>query len=352
MKLIKPVIMRISIALFCVFLACCHNPDDKNKSSNKDTVNIQPEANGKIKIQRFDQDILALEKDSSLNSLHQLRKKYGTFLDTIFCKQIMRLWTAKDENLVRNLKDFLTDVDIKRIYGLVNARFKNVDDIEKGFNDAFDQYRKLFPGKVIPRVYTMVNALNYSAIAADSLIAVGLDLFLGSDCDMYPALQFPIYKTRKLRREYIVRDAMEEWIKSDYDDSKVKKDLISQMIYNGKILYALDLILPNADDTLKMGFTKNQLDWCNLSEGSIWTFFIEKKLLFSTDELTYARFINDGPTTQGMPKESPANVGCWVGWQIVRKYMKEHPEINLKQLLEDNDSRKILEGAKYKPAVS
>ena len=344
--------MKIYGLLFCLFLVCCHNPDNNNKSTTKDTANVKSEVNEKIKIQRFDQDLLALEKDTSLNTLHQLRKKYGSFLDTIFCKQIMRLWTPNDENLVKNLKDFLTDVDIKHIYSFVNTRFKNLDDVEKGFNDAFFNYHKLFPDKPIPKVYSMVSALNYSAIAAENLIVISLDLFLGSDCEIYPQLQFPIYKTRKLRREYIVRDAMEEWVKSDYDDSKVKKDLISQMIYNGKILYALDLILPDVDDTVKMGFTKDQLEWCKLSEGSIWTFFVEKKLLFSTDELTYARFINDGPTTQGMPKESPANVGCWLGWQIVRKYMKQHPDLNLKQLLEDNDSQKILEGAKYKPAVS
>jgi len=352
MKLIKPFIFLFFGIVFCLFLVCCNNPDNQNKSTTKDTIIAKTDDKVTIKIQRFDQDLVALEKDTSLNTLHLLRKKYGTFLDTIFCKQIMRLWTPMDENLVRNLKDYLTDRDIKHIYDIVNTRFKNVDDIEKGFNEAFTNYHKLFPGKVIPKVYTMVNALNYSAIAADSLIAIGLELFLGSDCEIYPQLQFPIYKTRKLRREYIVRDAMEEWIKSDYDDSKVKKDLISQMIYNGKILYALDLILPDADDTLKMGFTKDQLEWCKLSEGSIWTFFVEKKLLFSTDELIYNPFINDGPTTKGMPKESPANVGCWVGWQIVRKYMKEHPDINLKQLLEDNDCRKILDGAKYKPAVS
>ncbi len=336
------------ISIMCFYWMSCTNPNqDKKKIDGGAKESSVPG----IVFKRFDEDIRMMAKDSSMNSLKELRKIYGTFLDSIFCKKVMNIYNPNDEYLAKNIQNFITDKDIQNISDTVGARFKNTDDIQNGFAKAFEHYKTLFPGKPIPNVYTMVNAFNYSVITADSTIAIGLELYLGSDCVFYPSLQYPVYKTRKFRREYIVRDAMEGWVKSEYDDSQVKSELLSRMVYNGKMLYALDQVMPEVEDTIKIGFTKAQLDWCKASEGAIWTFFVEKKLLFSKNEVQYARFINDGPTTKGMPKESPANVGSWIGFQIVKKYMKEHPDTSLKQLLAMQDAQIILSGSKYKPEL-
>ncbi len=334
--------------LLCLVLVNCSNP---NHSENKDKTEKPIDKKNGIKICRFDQDILALAKDSSLNTLHRIRDKYGYFLDTIFCKQIMKISAREDEYLITNLINFMNDVDIQRIYKEVVTQFKNMDQEEMQFKAAFDHYKTLFPNNFIPKVYTMINAFNYSAIAIDSAVVIGLELYLGGDCPFYSSLQYPSYRMRKLSKEYMVRDAMECWLKSDYDNANMKHDLMNQIIYNGKILYALDALLPELNDTIKTGFTKKQLDWCVASEGAIWTFFIEKKLLFSTNEKQYESFINEGPTSKGMPRESPSNAGSWIGWQIVKKYMKEHPELSIKQLLETQDAQKILSGSRYKPSV-
>ena len=332
-------------------VACNNSNHTDNQAKTTDTVEKISGNKEAIKIGRFDQDILTFTKDSSLKTLYQIRNKYGTFLDSVFCKQIMKIWTRNDKYLITNIINFINDVDIQRIYAEVNARFKNMDDVEKSYNDAVSNYKKLFPSKLVPKIYTMVNAFNYSVISIDSAVVVGLELYLGSDCPFYVSLQYPMYKIHKLRREFIVRDAMECWLKSDYDNAVGKHDLVSQMIYNGKILYALDKLLPDADDSIKTGFTKKQLEWCKASEGAIWTFFIEKKLLFSTNETQYESYVNDGPTSKGMPKESPANTGSWMGWQIVKKYLSSHPEISLRQLFETEDAQKILRESKYKPQV-
>jgi uncharacterized protein YjaZ len=38
-----------------------------------------------------------------------------------------------------------------------------------------------------------------------------------------------------------------------------------------------------------------------------------------------------------------------MGWQIVRKYMKENPDVSLQELMADTDAEKILHASKYKP---
>ena len=51
------------------------------------------------------------------------------------------------------------------------------------------------------------------------------------------------------------------------------------MVYNGKILYFMDMILPDAADTTKIGYTGKQLKWCDDFKAQIWGYFLEENLL-------------------------------------------------------------------------
>ena len=55
------------------------------------------------------------------------------------------------------------------------------------------------------------------------------------------------------------------------------------------------------------------------------------------------------PTSPGMPPESPGNTGSWVGWQIIKAYMENNSNITLEQLLQEQDTQKILTKSRYKP---
>jgi uncharacterized protein YjaZ len=62
------------------------------------------------------------------------------------------------------------------------------------------------------------------------------------------------------------------------------------------------------------------------------------------------RFINPAPFSKfylEIDNESPGRVGAWIGWQIVRSYMKNN-EVSLKQLLV-MDATEIFNNSKYKP---
>ena len=114
-----------------------------------------------------------------------------------------------------------------------------------------------------------------------------------------------------------------------------------QAIYQGKLLYFIDAMVPDLNDTIKIGFTALQLKWCRENEEKMWSFFIEHKMLYNTNEKEYIRFIQDGSTTQGFPEGAPGKTGCYIGWQIIRAYMKNN-DVTLQQLLNENDAQKIL----------
>ena len=55
------------------------------------------------------------------------------------------------------------------------------------------------------------------------------------------------------------------------------------MVDKGKRLYILDKLLPQTPDSLKIGYTANQLKGADKNEGLIWNFFVENNLLYETD---------------------------------------------------------------------
>jgi hypothetical protein len=59
-------------------------------------------------------------------------------------------------------------------------------------------------------------------------------------------------------------------------------------------------------------------------------------------------YIGEAPNTQGMPENSPGNIGQWIGWQIVKKFEEKNSSLTPLQIMQTN-SRKIFEETKYKP---
>ena len=82
----------------------------------------------------------------------------------------------------------------------------------------------------------------------------------------------------------------------------------------------------------------------------MWRYFIEKKLLYDTDQKLIPRFINPAPFSKfylEIDNESPGRVGAWIGWQMVRSFM-ENNEVSFQELLQ-MDAKEIFERSKYKP---
>ena len=76
---------------------------------------------------------------------------------------------------------------------------------------------------------------------------------------------------------------------------------------------------------------------------------MEQELLYSNPNLEVRKFIGEGPFTAGFPEQAPAKLGHFIGWQMVKKYMKQKPELTLVQLMEDGDAQELLNQSKYKP---
>lgn len=75
-----------------------------------------------------------------------------------------------------------------------------------------------------------------------NFIGISLDNYLGEDCVFYKMLATPIprYITRRMTEREIVRDALYGWLNAEYPFRPRRLDLLSGIIYQGKIMYLLE----------------------------------------------------------------------------------------------------------------
>lgn len=133
-----------------------------------------------------------------------------------------------------------------------------------------------------------------------------------------------------------------------FDRSKATS-LLDNIIHHGKLMYFVDALLPEMHDSLKIGYTSLQLDWCEKNEAQMWSQLIEHKMLYSTKRMDIVRYINNSPTTSGFPLESPGRTGVWIGWTDCKGIHEKFPETPLDDLMKNNNYQQILNDSKYFP---
>ena len=327
------------VTLYSLILVSC-----KRDPIAVDVSDIKVDATAK----RFEKELFKNSGTGQMPDIKSLKQHYGSFFN-VFTHQIISVPEGPDEIVGNHLSQFINDAEVKDVYRMTDSAYSNMEDVEKRMTGFLQHLNYYYPDVPVPGVVTYISAFNYAVITTDSVIGIGLDMFLGDDVFYYARLGIPKYMFSKFRREYIVPSAIKAWYQSEYDIAGVKNELLSQMIYQGKLMYFSKSMSPELNDTLITGFTAAQLEWCKQNEANVWAYLIENKLLFNTDPSIYAKFVNDGPSTSGLPKEAPGKIGAWIGWQIVSQYAEKNSDISLPEIIKEIDAQKILEKSGYKP---
>lgn len=292
-------------------------------------------------------------EDAIFNNLknhnHQsLQQQFGEFY-LRFIENIMQFGEATSPESFTQLQHFTSDKEINQIYEEVNKSYQDFSVYERELKEAFKHYKYYFPDSAIPQIITFISGFNYQIAVTKNQLAIGLDMYLGSNFWFYHELMMPTYKVSKLTSNRMVYDALRSWLQSSFILEAKNPEMVDKMIHSGKILYAMQCLFPNSNDSLLINYTPGQIEWCNNNEFNIWAHFIDNKLLYSKIPGEYFKFFNEGPFTSGFPQESPPRTGEWMGWQIVKKYMKQNNQVTLQQLFNEKNSHLILQKSSYKP---
>ncbi len=324
----------ITLCLSILLITSC-----RNNKKNKLDIELPKDAKIDVKIYRYEKVLMNLNVDNLKNELKLNKKDYMFFLDA----------NLDDTLNILRIYNFIKDPATHEIYDALLKKYPDVKWLENDLSTAFTYFKHYFPNKNIPKVYTYHSFMDYQnrVIYLDTVMAIALDMYLGKGFKLYPSVEIPKYLAARLDSNYIIPDCMNVIAESMFKFDPNNKSLLDYMIYRGKILYITDALIPKVSDEIKIGYTKEQIDWCKKNEANIWAFFIHNNLLYNKDFHKIRPFISEGPKTNGFPG-SPPRMAEWVGWQIVKYYM-ENKKTELKDLVGLNDSQGILQGSKYKP---
>ncbi len=307
---------------FCLFFLSC----DKKSNEEKKVAAIPLE----LKIVRFDKIFF----ETPSKDLDKIKTEFPFFFPS-----------GNDDSVwLHKMQDPLW----RELYTEVQKKYADIEPVRSELTTLFKHIKYYFPKTKTPKIITVISEMDYNnkAIYADSLVIISLELYLGKEHKFY---QFPNYIKQNFEEKQIMPDVV-----NSFSSRKIPvvtdKNLLGQMIYHGKQLYLKDLLLPDYNDAEKMGYTMEQINWCVENEAYMWRYFLEKEMLYSDDKKLIPRFINPAPFSKfylEIDNESPGQVGAWIGWQIVRSYMKNN-DVSIENLLKMN-AKELFEKSKYKP---
>lgn len=301
-----------------------------------------------VSIQRFDQDLFSINPDSIESNIQWLDEKYGEFF-IHFTDGIIGIGLPNDPKFSSYLYSFVTDNMVSETYKEVQKRFPDTDNLDQTLTRAFKRYKYYFPDKQLPKVYGFVSGFNNSVMIAEGILGVGLDRYLGRDCEYYTMLGIHKYLQYNMHPGKIPSDLLRSWAFGEFQFNDSLDNLISNMVYEGQLMYFTKKLLPEQPDSLLFGFTPDQMKWCERNEAQMWAHLIEHKLLFNTEEFTINQFVSGAPFTHGFTKESPGRAAVWLGYRIVSKFMKRNNDYSLTMLMNEKDYQSILNRSRYNP---
>ena len=312
----------ILLGVLLVAISCSKESKEKIDVSKIDVT---------VKIDRFEQKFY----NSNLETLPELKEKYPYLFPE---QNADSVWIQK-----------INDIEERELYQKSQELFNDLEEEKRQLEDLFKYIKYYHPNFKEPKILTLITNLDYQSkvMYVDSLLFISLDMYLGRNSEVYH--DFPVYLSQNYDRSHLMVDIAEA-ISSKFFIKGNSRQFIDLIIDEGKKMYMLDTYLPFVSDAEKIGYSKENLIWVTNNETEIWKYFVEKKLLYSTDADLTTRFILNAPFSKfyiDIDKESPGRVGVWLGWQIVRAYMKNN-HVTLQQLMETS-AEIIFKHSKYKP---
>lgn len=253
--------------------------------------------------------------------LVDLKEKYPFFFTS----------NISDSKWIEIQKDSLNQAVFKEIQ-------KEIGDFSKQRNEIkslFQHLKYYFPQFQPPKVFTVTSEVDYQSrvIYADSLLLIGTDNYLGENHPFYE--NFQKYIRAELKKEYIIIDVAESFA-NELVPRKQYLSFLDNMIYEGKKLYLMSLLLPKKTEADILKYSSDKWEWAVANEVQIWRYFIENELIYQTDKRLLNRFIYPAPFSKfylELDNESPGQIGRFIGLQIVKSFVAKYPETSIIEIM-------------------
>lgn len=313
----------IYLSLILMFFMSCSNQSKVEQEIAK--INID------FEIERFDK-VLASGKGKNLSSL---KIKYPF----LFPEEI------PDSVWVNRINSDLQ----QQIFSDVKSKYNGLNDLKSDIKNLFKHLKYYDKAFKVPRVITVADYVDYRTklVVNDQLVIINLANYLGETHEFYQNI--PMYFADKMIASQIIPEIAGKYAER-YAFQTQRKTLLEEMIYFGKLNYFKDVIIPSTTEAQRIGYSQQDFDWSLVNEAQIWSHFVEKEMLFSTDAKLFSRFTVPAPFSKfylEIDNQSPGRIGQYIGWQIVRAYANKTGAKLFSVMRADADE--IFNKAKFKP---
>ena len=319
------------ILLTSIALASC--------DSNALEIDLKKQVDLPIKC--FEKDLYSINDANIDDKLKILADKYPKFINGDINDPSYRNSLLSEVNNPLN-KVLMEDRDK---FGFEDKKLK------QEVNRVLSYYQYYYPNDCFAEVYTFVSGLHVSMdpiLLDDSSIVISIDKYYGKEYPVYKQTGYHSYQTQNMTHEFFPVDLARYIALNRFENLSTGVTLLETMIYLGKIEYFIEAMNPGLSESLLMGFKDSQMDYCERNEKRVWTYLVEKELLYSKDMMEIKNYTENRPFISSVEKDSPGRMGVWFGKKIIKEYM-EKESVSLQDLMKETDYLKIFQKAKYRP---
>lgn len=241
---------------------------------------------------------------------------------------------------------------INELRDVAKADFKNNEALDQSLGEMYSRLKVYYPSFEVPEINYVFTAFgDIHIVDYKGIIYVGTEYFIhNKDKFPIPSDYFPQYISNQMTKAYLPSKIgmlhSNEFNKVDLTD----KSLLNEMIAYGKVYYFVGQLLPCAPESVLM--SRSAVDITNFEKHKkdVWNHMVKNQLFFKEDSETKRKYIEPRPKTVEIADECPGMVGQWLGYEIVKSYMKNN-EVSLQELMNITDAKTIFNKSGFKSEV-
>ena len=136
--------------------------------------------NSDLEIYRFENSLFNSTKLDFIENKQRWDSELGDFSNSYY-RFVTGVNNSSDSLIKNQLLSFINNDDMRQVYDTILYQFNDLSNIKNQLDFAFNKNSLFFTSHPKPKIITMFSGFNYGVIIQDSLIAIGLDFYLGKN---------------------------------------------------------------------------------------------------------------------------------------------------------------------------
>lgn len=234
-----------------------------------------------MKVERYDRLQSRYLITGDFSALQQMNTEYPIETRTLV-EKMLQIGEVSNHDINERFLRFYQDSTLQAIINDAGSEYANMDDINEQLEKTFVRLKEWLPNMPIPRVYAQIGALDQSIVVGEKTIGISLDKYMGAKYPIYQRYDYTPEQLRTMGRSYIVPDCASFYLLSLYPMSNYDaRSQLEKDLHMGKVMWVVNKAM--------------------------------NKEVFSTDYV-----------------------------KTVDRYMKQHAELTVSDLLESDDYSKMI----------